>query len=74
MNYQFPRPRMLQMKSEPNWASGFNLRGHAGKVVDIRRITKILPNQGSFIFLCGGEGGGRARGGVGRGVGAIIFM
>ena len=25
MNYQFPRQRMLQMKFEPNWASGFNL-------------------------------------------------
>ena len=25
MNYQFPRPRMLQLKFELNWASGFNL-------------------------------------------------
>ena len=25
MNYQFSRPRMLQMKFEPNWASGFDL-------------------------------------------------
>ena len=25
MNYQFPRPRMLQMKFDPNWTSGFNL-------------------------------------------------
>ena len=25
MNYQFPRPRMLQMEFDPNWTSGFNL-------------------------------------------------
>ena len=25
MNYKFPRPRMLQIKVEANWSSGFNL-------------------------------------------------
>ena len=61
---------------------GCGLRGHAGKVVDIKRMTKD-PNPGFFIFpflggVCGGGGAqavqGMARAGVGRGVGAIICI
>ena len=40
------------------------------KVVDIKRMA----NAGVFIFPFFVRGQGRARGGVGRGVGAIIFI
>ena len=37
MNYQFPRPRLLQLKSEPSWASGFKFKKMLFESVDSNR-------------------------------------